>query len=162
MSLSRPQNRLWSLFSWLGYVSSFDRLRDLTCHLIFTQQGIKRKEAFKVASQNKCKPYVYQEPSYQASNLKQCWFFICPRHLTGRYVRNICIYGIEDLPWIIQRNSMFANKFEGKSFPEALDCLEQWHRGKVLRQATVPIEPEWLLAIPHVVPTSNTNSSGEQ
>lgn len=41
---------------------------------------------------------------------------------------------------------MFANKFARNTFPEALDCLEQWHRNKVLRQATVPIDPSWLLA----------------
>ncbi|KAM7006726.1 beta-1,3-galactosyl-O-glycosyl-glycoprotein beta-1,6-N-acetylglucosaminyltransferase 7 isoform 1-T1 [Tautogolabrus adspersus] len=72
----------------------------------------------------------------------------------GRYVRDICIFGVEDLPWIINKNSMFANKFESKTFPEALDCLEQWHRNKVLNQATVPIEPSWLLA-------TQSNSSGE-
>nr|XP_057911453.1 beta-1,3-galactosyl-O-glycosyl-glycoprotein beta-1,6-N-acetylglucosaminyltransferase 7 isoform X1 [Doryrhamphus excisus]XP_057911454.1 beta-1,3-galactosyl-O-glycosyl-glycoprotein beta-1,6-N-acetylglucosaminyltransferase 7 isoform X1 [Doryrhamphus excisus] len=64
----------------------------------------------------------------------------------GRYVRDICIYGVEDLPWIINRNSMFANKFDSHVSPEALDCLEQWHRNKVLSQATVPIEASWLLA----------------
>ncbi|XP_044205244.1 beta-1,3-galactosyl-O-glycosyl-glycoprotein beta-1,6-N-acetylglucosaminyltransferase 7 isoform X1 [Thunnus albacares] len=64
----------------------------------------------------------------------------------GRYVRNICVYGMEDLPWIINKKSMFANKFESKTFPKALDCLEQWHRNKVLMQATVPIEPSWRLA----------------
>nr|XP_043880641.1 beta-1,3-galactosyl-O-glycosyl-glycoprotein beta-1,6-N-acetylglucosaminyltransferase 7 [Solea senegalensis] len=64
----------------------------------------------------------------------------------GHYVRDICIYGIEDLPWIINRNSIFANKFESKSFPGALDCLEQWHRNKVLGRSTVPIDPSWLLA----------------
>ncbi|XP_041836209.1 beta-1,3-galactosyl-O-glycosyl-glycoprotein beta-1,6-N-acetylglucosaminyltransferase 7 [Melanotaenia boesemani] len=64
----------------------------------------------------------------------------------GNYVRDICVYGIEDLPWIINKNSMFANKFDSNTFPEALDCLEQWHRNKVLNQATVPIEPSWLLA----------------
>ncbi|XP_069547138.1 beta-1,3-galactosyl-O-glycosyl-glycoprotein beta-1,6-N-acetylglucosaminyltransferase 7 [Brachyistius frenatus] len=72
----------------------------------------------------------------------------------GRYVRDICIYGVDDLPWIINRNSMFANKFESNTFPEALDCLEQWHRNKVLNQATVPIEPSWLLAT-----RSNSSSS---
>lgn len=48
---------------------------------------------------------------------------------------------------------MFANKFEIESFPEALQCLEQWHRLKVLRQAVVPIEPSWHLAheIDHAV-----------
>lgn len=65
---------------------------------------------------------------------------------TGRYVRDICIYGMEDLSWIIDKNSMFANKFESATSPEALDCLEQWHRNKVLNQADVPIEPSWLLA----------------
>ncbi|XP_045884545.1 beta-1,3-galactosyl-O-glycosyl-glycoprotein beta-1,6-N-acetylglucosaminyltransferase 7 [Micropterus dolomieu] len=64
----------------------------------------------------------------------------------GHYVRDICIYGANDLPWIIKRNSMFANKFESNTYPEALDCLEQWHRNKVLKQATVPIQQSWLLA----------------
>ncbi|XP_017335573.1 beta-1,3-galactosyl-O-glycosyl-glycoprotein beta-1,6-N-acetylglucosaminyltransferase 7 [Ictalurus punctatus] len=64
----------------------------------------------------------------------------------GSYIRDICIYNIEDLPWIIERNSMFANKFESTSYPEALDCLEQWHRYKVLQQATVPIQLSWKLA----------------
>lgn len=62
---------------------------------------------------------------------------------TGRYIRAICIYNVEDLPWIIDRNSMFANKFESTSFPEAVDCLEQWHRHKVLQQASVPIKSSW-------------------
>lgn len=53
---------------------------------------------------------------------------------------------MEDLSWIINKNSMFANKFEGATSPEALDCLEQWQRNKVLNQADVPIEPSWLLA----------------
>lgn len=72
----------------------------------------------------------------------------------GHYVRDICIFAVEDLPWIVMRNSMFANKFETNSFPEAIDCLEQWHRNKVLSQATVPIEPSWLLAT-----QSNSSSS---
>ncbi|XP_072237864.1 beta-1,3-galactosyl-O-glycosyl-glycoprotein beta-1,6-N-acetylglucosaminyltransferase 7 isoform X2 [Leuresthes tenuis] len=72
----------------------------------------------------------------------------------GHYVRNICIYGVKDLPWIINSNGMFANKFESNTFPEALDCLEQWHRVKVLNQTTVPIESTWLLAT-----QSNSSSS---
>ncbi|KAL2090892.1 hypothetical protein ACEWY4_013155 [Coilia grayii] len=64
----------------------------------------------------------------------------------GHYIRGICIYGTDDIPWIIDKQSMFANKFESETFPEALDCLEQWHRLKVLRQAAVPIQPWWHLA----------------
>lgn len=61
--------------------------------------------------------------------------------------------------WIIHRNSMFANKFESGTFPEALDCLEQWHRDKVLQQALVPIDPSWLLATPVNTSTSSNSSS---
>ncbi|XP_057682855.1 beta-1,3-galactosyl-O-glycosyl-glycoprotein beta-1,6-N-acetylglucosaminyltransferase 7-like isoform X1 [Corythoichthys intestinalis] len=64
----------------------------------------------------------------------------------GRYVRSICVYGLKDLPWLIKKGSMFANKFENDFEPEALDCLEQWHRNKLLSSASVPIEPSWLLA----------------
>ncbi|XP_067360287.1 beta-1,3-galactosyl-O-glycosyl-glycoprotein beta-1,6-N-acetylglucosaminyltransferase 7 isoform X2 [Channa argus] len=66
----------------------------------------------------------------------------------GHYTRGICIYGTEDLPWIINHDGMFANKFESNTHPEALDCLEQWHRNKVLSQATVHIDPSWLLGTP--------------
>ncbi|KAM4581636.1 beta-1,3-galactosyl-O-glycosyl-glycoprotein beta-1,6-N-acetylglucosaminyltransferase 7 isoform 2-T3 [Fundulus diaphanus] len=62
----------------------------------------------------------------------------------GHYLRDICVYGMDDLPWIIEKKSMFANKFESNTFPEALDCLEQWHRTKVLNQATVSIDQSWL------------------
>lgn len=64
---------------------------------------------------------------------------------TGQYIRDICVYGIGDLPWLIETESMFANKFETASFPEALDCLELWHRHKVLQHAAVPIQPSWRL-----------------
>ncbi|XP_051996661.1 beta-1,3-galactosyl-O-glycosyl-glycoprotein beta-1,6-N-acetylglucosaminyltransferase 7-like [Xyrauchen texanus] len=64
----------------------------------------------------------------------------------GRYVRDICIFGIGDLPWVVNKDSMFANKFETASFLEALDCMELWHRNKLLQQAKVPIQPSWNLA----------------
>ncbi|KAJ7999554.1 hypothetical protein DPEC_G00195630 [Dallia pectoralis] len=64
----------------------------------------------------------------------------------GRYVRQICIYGLGDLEWIIDSNNMFANKFESNYAPDALDCMENWHRYKVLHQATVPIQSWWHLA----------------
>ncbi|XP_030633576.1 beta-1,3-galactosyl-O-glycosyl-glycoprotein beta-1,6-N-acetylglucosaminyltransferase 7 [Chanos chanos] len=65
----------------------------------------------------------------------------------GHYVRDICVYGMEDLPWIIQKNSLFANKFDSSSFPDAFNCMELWQRNKVLQQAMVPIQPSWLLTI---------------
>lgn len=64
----------------------------------------------------------------------------------GKYVRDICVYGLGDLQWIIAKNSMFANKFSTSTFSEAMDCMEQWHRRKVLQQAEVPINPQWRMA----------------
>ncbi|XP_029006540.1 beta-1,3-galactosyl-O-glycosyl-glycoprotein beta-1,6-N-acetylglucosaminyltransferase 7 isoform X2 [Betta splendens] len=75
----------------------------------------------------------------------------------GHYVRDICVYGTEDVQWIINLNSMFANKFESRTYPEALDCLELWHRNKVLSQATVPRDSSWLLVTQRK--SSHSNSS---
>ncbi|XP_028854422.1 beta-1,3-galactosyl-O-glycosyl-glycoprotein beta-1,6-N-acetylglucosaminyltransferase 7 [Denticeps clupeoides] len=77
----------------------------------------------------------------------------------GHYLRDICVYGLEDLKWIVERNSMFANKFESKTSAEALDCLEHWHREKVFLQAMVPIQPSWqLLEETHMSADCNTTS----
>lgn len=66
---------------------------------------------------------------------------------------------MEDLQWIINKNSIFANKFESNTYPEGLDCLEQWHRNKVLNQATIPIDASWILATQHKSNRSSYNSS---
>lgn len=63
----------------------------------------------------------------------------------GHYVRDICIYGLGDLQWLIESPHLFANKFEAGRDPLALECLERRLRLKVLRQAQVPIEQHWRL-----------------
>ncbi|XP_038652925.1 N-acetyllactosaminide beta-1,6-N-acetylglucosaminyl-transferase-like [Scyliorhinus canicula] len=42
----------------------------------------------------------------------------------GHYVRNICIYGLEDLKWLSEKDCLFANKFELHAYPPTLECLE--------------------------------------
>ncbi|XP_032950610.1 beta-1,3-galactosyl-O-glycosyl-glycoprotein beta-1,6-N-acetylglucosaminyltransferase 7-like [Rhinolophus ferrumequinum] len=61
----------------------------------------------------------------------------------GRYVRESCVYGPGDLPWIIQSPSLFASKFDSSTDPLVVTCLERWHRLRVLRQAEVSVEPHW-------------------
>ncbi|KAM9248762.1 LOW QUALITY PROTEIN: beta-1,3-galactosyl-O-glycosyl-glycoprotein beta-1,6-N-acetylglucosaminyltransferase 7-like [Dugong dugon] len=61
----------------------------------------------------------------------------------GRYVQDICVYGLGDLPWIIQSPSLFAHKFESSTDPLVVTCLERRHRLKVLRQAAAPLDPHW-------------------
>ncbi|XP_055505470.1 N-acetyllactosaminide beta-1,6-N-acetylglucosaminyl-transferase-like, partial [Leucoraja erinacea] len=61
----------------------------------------------------------------------------------GHYVHNICVYGLGDLEWLIQRDSLFANKFEVDNHPLVAECMERWLRRKTLSQSEVPIQPEW-------------------
>ncbi|XP_043843785.1 beta-1,3-galactosyl-O-glycosyl-glycoprotein beta-1,6-N-acetylglucosaminyltransferase 7-like [Dromiciops gliroides] len=63
----------------------------------------------------------------------------------GHYVRNICVYGLGDLQWIIESPHLFANKFELTTYPLVMECLERRYRLKVLNQAEVPSESHWHL-----------------
>ncbi|RMB95877.1 hypothetical protein DUI87_27991 [Hirundo rustica rustica] len=72
-------------------------------------------------------------------------YWVTLNRLPGHYVRDICIYGLGDLQWIIESPHLFANKFEAGRNPLALECLERRLRLKVLRQAQVPIEQHWRL-----------------
>ncbi|XP_053319727.1 beta-1,3-galactosyl-O-glycosyl-glycoprotein beta-1,6-N-acetylglucosaminyltransferase 3-like [Spea bombifrons] len=51
---------------------------------------------------------------------------------TGTYQRGICIYGVGDLPWIVQQHHLFANKFDSLVDNNAIQCLEQYLRHKAL------------------------------
>ncbi|XP_066435451.1 N-acetyllactosaminide beta-1,6-N-acetylglucosaminyl-transferase-like isoform X2 [Eleutherodactylus coqui] len=63
----------------------------------------------------------------------------------GRYVRDICIYGTGDLQWLMNSNSIFANKFELKSYPPTMECLEMKIRERALNQSEVTVLPDWYL-----------------
>ncbi|XP_069507214.1 beta-1,3-galactosyl-O-glycosyl-glycoprotein beta-1,6-N-acetylglucosaminyltransferase 7-like [Ambystoma mexicanum] len=63
----------------------------------------------------------------------------------GHYVRDICIYGLGDLQWIIETPHIFANKFEPIKYPLVTECLERRFRLKVLQQAEIRLQPEWQL-----------------
>ena len=56
------------------------------------------------------------------STLQQCY---------GKYVRDICIFGISDLPKLKNRTELFANKFNVDFEPLAYDCMEQNYFRKV-------------------------------
>ncbi|XP_074002588.1 N-acetyllactosaminide beta-1,6-N-acetylglucosaminyl-transferase-like [Numenius arquata] len=61
----------------------------------------------------------------------------------GHYVRGICIYGTGDLKWLFNSTCMFANKFELKTYPLTVECLELRHRQRTLSQSEVEVEPNW-------------------
>ncbi|XP_040289071.1 N-acetyllactosaminide beta-1,6-N-acetylglucosaminyl-transferase-like isoform X1 [Bufo bufo] len=63
----------------------------------------------------------------------------------GHFIRDICIYGTGDLQWLMNSNSIFANKFELKSYPPTLECLELKIRERALNQSEVTRLPDWYL-----------------
>ncbi|XP_068092983.1 N-acetyllactosaminide beta-1,6-N-acetylglucosaminyl-transferase-like [Hyperolius riggenbachi] len=63
----------------------------------------------------------------------------------GHYIRDICIYGIGDLQWLLNSNSIFANKFELKSYPPTVECLDMKIRERALNHSEVPVQPDWYL-----------------
>ncbi|KAG8447102.1 hypothetical protein GDO86_014526 [Hymenochirus boettgeri] len=61
----------------------------------------------------------------------------------GHYVRDICVYGLGDLHWLANTPHLFANKFDPEQYPLVTDCLERYHRLKVLNGSDVQSEPHW-------------------
>ena len=52
----------------------------------------------------------------------------------GRFVREVCHFGLKDLPNLIRSPMMFANKFSDNFEPAAYDYLEAWHFCKVSQE----------------------------
>ncbi|XP_051466593.1 N-acetyllactosaminide beta-1,6-N-acetylglucosaminyl-transferase [Apus apus] len=73
------------------------------------------------------------------------WIDMEERHggCHGHYVRGICVYGTGDLKWLFNSTCMFANKFELKTYPLTVECLELRHRQRTLSQSEVQVEPNW-------------------
>ncbi|KAG8442397.1 hypothetical protein GDO86_011259 [Hymenochirus boettgeri] len=63
----------------------------------------------------------------------------------GHYVHDICIYGTGDLPWLLNSRSIFANKFELKSYPPTMECLEMKIRERTLNQSDTLVRSDWYL-----------------
>ncbi|XP_053575320.1 beta-1,3-galactosyl-O-glycosyl-glycoprotein beta-1,6-N-acetylglucosaminyltransferase 3-like [Bombina bombina] len=53
-------------------------------------------------------------------------------HCSGVYRRSVCVYGIADLPWLLQHHHLFANKFGLQVDNNVIQCLEQYLRYKSL------------------------------
>ncbi|XP_070179377.1 beta-1,3-galactosyl-O-glycosyl-glycoprotein beta-1,6-N-acetylglucosaminyltransferase-like isoform X2 [Littorina saxatilis] len=49
----------------------------------------------------------------------------------GKFVRDICHFGVGDLPLLTKSPQLFANKFSYDHQPLSYDCLEEWYFHKV-------------------------------
>ncbi|XP_063151227.1 beta-1,3-galactosyl-O-glycosyl-glycoprotein beta-1,6-N-acetylglucosaminyltransferase [Candoia aspera] len=52
----------------------------------------------------------------------------------GVHVRSVCVFGVGDLSWMLQKHHFFANKFDTDIDPFAIQCLEEHLRDKMLHQ----------------------------
>lgn len=50
----------------------------------------------------------------------------------GTHVRDVCIFGVGDLQWLLEHDHLFANKFDMNTDPIAIYCLEKYLRQKAL------------------------------
>ncbi|XP_064642575.1 beta-1,3-galactosyl-O-glycosyl-glycoprotein beta-1,6-N-acetylglucosaminyltransferase-like [Lineus longissimus] len=53
----------------------------------------------------------------------------------GKWVRDVCVTGVGDLPKVVSSSGLFLNKIYLNFQPLTLDCLEEYHRNKTLRTA---------------------------
>ncbi|NWV24156.1 GCNT3 acetylglucosaminyltransferase, partial [Origma solitaria] len=51
---------------------------------------------------------------------------------TGLHQRAVCIYGVGDVPWMLQQHHLLANKFDPEVDDAAILCLEEHLRHKAL------------------------------
>ncbi|XP_071966786.1 beta-1,3-galactosyl-O-glycosyl-glycoprotein beta-1,6-N-acetylglucosaminyltransferase 7-like [Engystomops pustulosus] len=72
---------------------------------------------------------------------------------SGHYVRDICIYGLGDLRWLIDSPHLFANKFDPSHYSLVTDCLERQYRLRVLEGAKVPLEESWYFQDEYAIKT---------
>nr|XP_048723922.1 beta-1,3-galactosyl-O-glycosyl-glycoprotein beta-1,6-N-acetylglucosaminyltransferase 3 [Caretta caretta] len=49
---------------------------------------------------------------------------------TGIHQREVCVYGVGDLHWMLQNHHLLANKFDPKVDENAIQCLEEYLRYK--------------------------------
>ncbi|XP_056404038.1 beta-1,3-galactosyl-O-glycosyl-glycoprotein beta-1,6-N-acetylglucosaminyltransferase 7-like [Hyla sarda] len=74
---------------------------------------------------------------------------------SGHYVRDICVYGLGDLHWLINSPHLFANKFDPRRYGVVTDCLERHFRLRVLKGAEVPVEQSWCFQDEYSIKTSH-------
>ncbi|XP_064312686.1 beta-1,3-galactosyl-O-glycosyl-glycoprotein beta-1,6-N-acetylglucosaminyltransferase 3 [Phalacrocorax carbo] len=51
---------------------------------------------------------------------------------TGQHQRSVCIYGVGDVPWMLQQHHLLANKFDPVVDDAAILCLEEYLRHRAL------------------------------
>lgn len=67
----------------------------------------------------------------------------------GRYVRDVCVLGVGDLPELLDSTGLFVNKLHYNYQPLTFDCLEQLHYNRTLRDILHPTISESRIDLNH-------------
>ncbi|XP_013406220.1 beta-1,3-galactosyl-O-glycosyl-glycoprotein beta-1,6-N-acetylglucosaminyltransferase 3 [Lingula anatina] len=76
------------------------------------------------------------------------WPFDYPCH--GKRVRMVCIFGIGDLPLLMQRKEFFSNKFYLDYEPLAYDCMEELHYNRTMAAYMLPFDNSYYKNLSYV------------
>ena len=63
------------------------------------------------------------------------------RECQGKWVREVCVLGIGDLPWAYNRPELFVNKLHMDFEPLTLDCMEELMYNRTIAQH--PFDPTY-------------------
>ncbi|CAI9735261.1 beta-1,3-galactosyl-O-glycosyl-glycoprotein beta-1,6-N-acetylglucosaminyltransferase-like [Octopus vulgaris] len=67
---------------------------------------------------------------------------------SGIWVRSICVFGVGDIPHLIQKKQLFVNKFYFNLQPVALNCMEEWYFHRV--RSPLKLDLEYYRKLPFV------------
>jgi hypothetical protein len=68
----------------------------------------------------------------------------------GKWVREICIFGTGDMPWLYRRPELFVNKFHSNYEWIAYDCMEELIFNRTIVPDTVTFDPTYYLNLPFI------------
>ncbi|XP_066282387.1 N-acetyllactosaminide beta-1,6-N-acetylglucosaminyl-transferase-like [Branchiostoma lanceolatum] len=73
-------------------------------------------------------PGGFSKPTWSSSIRAIKWVYFEGKQYPpcrGKYVRDVCVFGIGDLQWLINCHHLFANKFDLNFDPVVLQCLQE-------------------------------------
>lgn len=75
------------------------------------------------------------------------------KHCSGRYVRDVCIFGVKDVKYLTRpgsRKELFANKFYMDYQSAAFACMQEWFRWKT-KNGILQVDEQFYTGLPNVV-----------
>ena len=102
---------------------------------------------------------VLHTPNNEHISRAVVWKGVDPHKCKGKYVRSVCIFTQEDLPWLLQQPNLFANKFYQDFDSRPAACLEATLNGRV-KSRDVVLDMSYYLNLPHVRKESRKSTAG--